>query len=648
MLIQASNVTRRFGGVPLFEGINVSIKKKSRIGLVGRNGTGKTTLLKIIAGIELPDEGQVIKNKSTSIGYLDQHTGLDVNKSIYDEMLSVFEPLIAMEAQMRQVEKLLGQTTDHDNAKYHDLLMQYHQLQENFERQNGYAYPSEIKKILSGFRFDESMYQQKISTLSGGQKTRLALAKLLLEQKDVLILDEPTNHLDIETLRWLENYLKSYPEALVLVSHDRYFLDELTQEIYEMDHHGVLNHYHGNYTDYLKLRAERIAKEQKDYEKQQKEIAHLEDFIQKNIVRSSTTKRAQSRRKKLEKMDRLERPTNDQRSMFFHFHPARMSGNVILKTDNLDVGFGDNVLLQHVNLDIRRGDVIALVGPNGTGKTTLLKTLIGKIPALGGTLSFGAKVDIGYYDQEQKNLSPHQSVLEELWNDHPLEDEETIRTFLGSFLFTEEDVNKKIEALSGGERARLLLAKLALGEYNFLLMDEPTNHLDIDSKEVLENALIDFDGTLLFVSHDRYFINKMANKILEVDENKLQLYLGDYDYYLHKKEEQAAFDLLKEEQAQTSAPASSLTANSAENFEQQKERQRKERRLKREFAALEEKISELTKEIESLEHLMLDPALFENEEKARHVTQKHQTLIAEKEKLNDKWEALFLEIESFL
>lgn len=650
MLIQVSNVSRRFGGVPLFERINLSIKKNSRIGLVGRNGTGKSTLLKIIAEIEAPDEGQVLKSKTTTVGYLDQHTGLQSDCTIYEEMESVFIPLMKMEDEMRSLELKLSETENHQSEHYSVLLSQYHQLQESFERQNGYSYPSEIKKVLHGFNFDEDMYDKQISTLSGGQKTRLALAKLLLERKDVLVLDEPTNHLDIDTMRWLESYLKSYPGALLLVSHDRYFLDELTEEIYELDYLGQFNHYHGNYTRYLKQCAERVAKQQKDFEKQQKEIAHLEDFIQKNIVRSSTTKRAQARRKKLEKMDRLDQPTKDLRSPYFHFQTERTSGNVVLKTEDLSVGYGNQVLLQDVNLDIRREDAIALVGPNGSGKSTLLKTIVNRIPALAGEIEKGIKVDIGYYDQEQRNLTPQNTVLDELWNDHPTEDEETIRTFLGSFLFTDDDVKKKVSSLSGGERARLLLAKLALSEHNFLVMDEPTNHLDIDSKEVLENALIDFDGTLLFVSHDRYFINRIASKIIEIDDHHLNLYLGDYDYYLHKKEEQAAFAALKESNSNQKINGEDEHINessSATDFEQQKARQRELRRLHRELEETEMQLETVKKEIDKLEQQMLDPTLFADEEKSKQVTQEHQQLVDNKESLNNQWEEIFLEIEQY-
>lgn len=644
MLIQASNVARLFNGIPLFEHINFSIKKNARIGLVGRNGTGKTTLLKILATIEAPDAGQVIKNKDLNIGYLDQHTGLQSQETIWQEMLAVFTPLLQMKEKMRQLEQQLTKIEDHDSQSYYAILSQYEHLQETFDREGGYSYPSEIKKILSGFNFDESMYDQKIATLSGGQKTRLALAKLLLEKKDVLILDEPTNHLDIDTLRWLEGYLKSYRGALVLVSHDRYFLDQLVNEIYELDYHGALYHYSGNYSDYVKKRAARIAKEKKDYEKQQTEIAHLEDFIQKNIARASTTKRAQSRRKKLEKMDRLDQPTTDQKIPVFHFNTAETSGNIVMTTDDLAVGYPDKTLLEQVNLDIRRQDAVALVGPNGSGKTTLLKTLIGKLPQLAGDIHLGAKVSIGYYDQEQKNTSPHLSVLDELWNEHRLEDEETIRTFLGSFLFTEDEVKQKVGSLSGGERARLLLAKLSLGEHNFLIMDEPTNHLDIDSKEVLEHALLEFEGTLFFVSHDRYFINQIASKVLEVDDKQLNLYLGNYDYYLHKKEEQAAF---AEMAAQENHSLSSASENNPlTDFEKQKQIQREERRLKREFQAVDEKLDQVTAQVDELEQAMLDPTLFEDEAKAKAITAEHQQLSAKKEALTDEWETLFLEIEA--
>ena len=603
MLLQTQNVTRRFGGEVLFSGITFEIKENARIGLVGRNGAGKSTLLKIIGDIEAPDEGQVIKKKDLTIGFLDQHGGLESDRSIWDEMLEIFRPLLEIEQRMRDLEQQMANNNQMDEYESESLYKEYNRLQETFDRRNGYGYRSEIKMVLHGFQFFEEDYDKPIDHLSGGQKTRLSLAKLLLEKRDLLILDEPTNHLDIDTLSWLETYLMNYRGALVIVSHDRYFLDKLTTETYEMNF-GQLHYFKGNYSAYLDEKAARYEKQQKDYEKQQKEIADMEEFIARNLARASTTRRAQSRRKQLEKMDRIAKPKDDERAAYFSFTPERESGNVVIQTKDLAVGYQpDTILSEGINLDIRKGDTIALIGPNGIGKSTLLKTLVDQIPPMHGDVSYGTKIDIGYYEQEQENLTPNKSVLNEVWDDHPLLNEETIRTFLGSFLFTGEDVEKSISSLSGGERARVSIAKLALNHDNFLVLDEPTNHLDIDSKEVLENALIDFEGTLLFVSHDRYFINRLANKIIEVEPDGATLYLGDYDYFLHKKEERYEQQLAKEAKM-AEQNTSTLTTETAPvsngNWADRKEVKREIRRIEREIAAAEKNITRYEEELEEL------------------------------------------------
>lgn len=606
MLLQTQNVTRRFGGEVLFSGITFEIKDNARIGLVGRNGAGKSTLLKIIGDIEAPDEGQVIKRKDLTIGFLDQHGGLESDRSIWDEMLEIFRPILEIEQRMRDLEQKMANSNQMDEHDSESLYKEYNRLQETFDRRNGYGYRSEIKMVLHGFQFFEEDYDKPIAHLSGGQKTRLSLAKLLLEKRDLLILDEPTNHLDIDTLSWLETYLMNYRGALVIVSHDRYFLDKITTETYEMNF-GQLDYFKGNYSAYLEEKAERYEKQQKDFEKQQKEIADMEDFIARNLARASTTRRAQSRRKQLEKMERISQPRGDERAAYFAFTPERESGNVVLQGKELSVGYKpDTVLSEGINLDIRKGDTIALIGPNGIGKSTLLKTLVSKIPPMAGEVSLGTKIDIGYYEQEQENLTPNKSVLNEVWDDHPLLNEETIRTFLGSFLFTGEDVEKSISSLSGGERARVSIAKLALNHDNFLVLDEPTNHLDIDSKEVLENALIDFEGTLLFVSHDRYFINRLANKIIEIEPDGATLYLGDYDYYLHKKEELYEQNLVKEAEEAANNPTEDTadTNQSTNKWADRKESKREIRRLEREIADTEMNITRLEEELEELTQKM--------------------------------------------
>lgn len=539
ILLQVQNVERLFGSDVLFQKVNLDVQESSRIALVGRNGVGKTTLIKMIVGLQSPDNGQITKNKKMTIGYLAQENGLDSSKSIYAEMLTVFNDLMKMEVKLHELENAIANFNHSTQSKsqYDTLLDSYDQLSHNFKEANGYGYESEIRAVLHGFKFYEKDFSTIIGTLSGGQKTRLALAKLLLEKNDLLILDEPTNHLDIQTLGWLEGYLQSYSGALLIISHDRYFLDKISQEVCELTPSGA-EHYHGNYSSYIEEKAKRFQQKMKQYEKQQEEIEKLEDFVTRNIVRASTTKRAQSRRKQLEKIKRIERPTDGQQGPHFQFTADRQSGNIVLTVNNAFIGYGNNPISGPINIDLRKHQMMAIVGSNGIGKSTLLKSILSKVPLISGEYSFGTNVDTGYYDQELRNLHTKKTVLNELWDEHSTTPEKDIRSILGSFLFSGDDVKKVVHNLSGGEKARLLLTKLAFNHDNFLIFDEPTNHLDIDSKEVLEEALLNYNGTVLFISHDRYFINKVATSVLEISENGSQLYLGDYDYYVDKKEEQ--------------------------------------------------------------------------------------------------------------
>ncbi|WP_301357958.1 ABC-F family ATP-binding cassette domain-containing protein [Enterococcus spodopteracolus] len=639
ILLQANQIARHFGAEILFENIHLEIQTGARIALVGRNGAGKSTLLKIIAGIEAPDLGNIAKNKTATLGYLAQDTGLDSTETVWNEMLKAFEEVRLMEQRMRDLEVFISEGTP-DTPAYQALLKEYDKLQHDFSDKNGYSYENEIRSVLHGFKFDPSFYEQRIDTLSGGQKTRLALARMLLQHPDILILDEPTNHLDIETLAWLENYLQSYTGALLIVSHDRYFLDKVATEVYELSR-KKMRHYKGNYSRYLDMKAEQLASDWKAYEKQQTEINKLEDFVARNLVRASTTKRAQSRRKALEKMERLDRPQGDEKQAHFLFNVAKPSGNVVLQVEDAAIGYDGTILSEPINLDIRRQEAIALVGPNGIGKSTLLKSIIQQLPFIRGKETLGTNVSIGYYDQGQAELHTNKTILAELWDEHPTVPEKDIRSILGAFLFSGEDVEKTIPLLSGGEKARVALAKLAMNQENFLILDEPTNHLDIDNKEVLENALIDYEGTLLFVSHDRYFINRIATKVIELSENGSKVYLGDYDYYLEKKkEEEEIAELLAAEQ-----PEISTISTNKSTYLQSKEQQKMMRSLQRKITQIEEDMAQLEKTVEELEQQMVSPAVLDDHVKLNELNQAldeaHQL---QEEKLSE-WENLSLELE---
>ncbi|MFL0439599.1 ABC-F family ATP-binding cassette domain-containing protein [Enterococcus pernyi] len=639
ILLQANQIARHFGAEILFENIHLEIQTGARIALVGRNGAGKSTLLKIIAGIEAPDVGNIAKNKTATLGYLAQDTGLDSTETVWNEMLKAFEEVRLMEQRMRDLEVFISEGTP-DTPAYQAFLKEYDKLQHDFSDKNGYSYENEIRSVLHGFKFDPSFYEQRIDTLSGGQKTRLALARMLLQHPDILILDEPTNHLDIETLAWLENYLQSYTGALLIVSHDRYFLDKVATEVYELSR-KKMRHYKGNYSKYLDMKAEQLASDWKAYEKQQTEINKLEDFVARNLVRASTTKRAQSRRKALEKMERLDRPQGDEKQAHFLFNVAKPSGNVVLQVEDAAIGYDGTILSEPINLDIRRQEAIALVGPNGIGKSTLLKSIIQQLPFIRGKETLGTNVSIGYYDQGQAELHTNKTILAELWDEHPTVPEKDIRSILGAFLFSGEDVEKTIPLLSGGEKARVALAKLAMNQENFLILDEPTNHLDIDNKEVLENALIDYEGTLLFVSHDRYFINRIATKVIELSENGSKVYLGDYDYYLEKKkEEEEIAELLAAEQPEVSTPSTNKST-----YFQSKEQQKIMRSLQRKITQIEEDMAQLEETVDELEQQMVSPAVLDDHVKLNELNQAldeaHQL---QGEKLSE-WENLSLELE---
>lgn len=631
IILQANKIERSFAGEVLFDNINLQVDERDRIALVGKNGAGKSTLLKILVGEEEPTSGEINKKKDISLSYLAQDSRFESENTIYDEMLHVFDDLRRTETQLRQMELEMGEKSGENLDK---LMSDYDRLSENFRQDGGFTYEADIRAILNGFKFDESMWQMKIDELSGGQNTRLALAKMLLEKPNLLVLDEPTNHLDIETIAWLENYLVNYSGALIIVSHDRYFLDKVATVTLDLTKHS-LDRYVGNYSRFVELKEQKLVTEAKNYEKQQKEIAALEDFVNRNLVRASTTKRAQSRRKQLEKMDRLDKPEAGKKSANMTFQSEKTSGNVVLTVENAAIGYDGEILSEPINLDLRKMNAVAIVGPNGIGKSTFIKSIVDQIPFIKGEKRFGANVEVGYYDQTQSKLTPSNTVLDELWNDFKLTPEVEIRNRLGAFLFSGDDVKKSVGMLSGGEKARLLLAKLSMENNNFLILDEPTNHLDIDSKEVLENALIDFDGTLLFVSHDRYFINRVATHVLELSENGSTLYLGDYDYYVDKK---AEVEMIQTEEASTSNQAKEPSP--VNDYQAQKESQKEVRKLMRQIESLEAEIEELETQSQAISEQMLETndaeKLMELQTELDKITHRQEEAMLEWEELSEQ------------
>ncbi|WP_217587760.1 ABC-F family ATP-binding cassette domain-containing protein [Lentibacillus saliphilus] len=637
IIMQLNGVSKSFGADTILENIKLEIQDKDRVAIVGRNGAGKSTLLKIMNGDLSYDEGEFIKPKGVTTSYLSQHTSLESEKTIWDEMMTVFNHLKEQERTLRLMEQQMGEPDRFDDEAYAKLLRDYDDLQNKFEKAGGYSYEAEIKAVLNGLRFTNYDDATPIQELSGGQKTRLALGKLLLAQPDLLILDEPTNHLDIDTLGWLEEYLNKYEGAVVIVSHDRYFLDKTVSIVYEISRHHS-KRYIGSYSKYLDQKALDYERDLKAFEKQQSEIKQMEDFIQRNIARASTTKRAQSRRKDLAKLDKINRPLGDEGSANFSFSINRQSGNDVLKIRELSFQYEEDSkpLFSGFNLNVSRGERIALIGPNGIGKSTLLKVILGSLQATAGTIQLGTNVQAGYYDQEQATLNSNKTVLQELWDEHPLVNEKDIRTVLGNFLFSGDDVLKHVYDLSGGEKARLALAKLMMQKANLLILDEPTNHLDIDSKEVLESALADFPGTIIFVSHDRYFINKITDRIVEMQASSVTSYLGNYDYYIEKKKEEAE----REELQSTEQPKAAVQNNNRLTFEEEKKRQRDQRKRERRITELEQQIEKLETELEALQNRAAEPEIYQDHEKALELQEKTKETEHSIEQLLEEWTEL--------
>ncbi len=634
--MQVNGLTKSFGAEEILSNIKMEIKHNDRIAIVGRNGAGKSTLLNILAGELSYDSGEIIQPKELTIGYLAQHNRLESKQTIWNEMLDVFTPLLKQEEELRLLEQKMSKTSTYTEEEYEKLLQTYDRLQQSFEANGGYRYEAEIRAVLSGLNFLQYEDDTPIHTLSGGQKTRLALGKLLLQHPDLLILDEPTNHLDMDTLTWLEGYLASYSGAIVIVSHDRYFLDKTVSIVYDLSRHQMKK-YHGTYSEFLQQKAASFKIHQKEYEKQQTTIKKMEQFIQRNIARASTTKRAQSRRKQLDKMDKVDKPLGDETRATFSFQINRRSGNDVLNIDELSFQYpqADKPLFTNIQLRVNRGDRIAIIGPNGIGKSTLLQIITNQLTPTYGTVQHGTNVQIGYYDQEQANLNTSNTVLQELWNEHPEVNEKDIRAVLGNFLFSGDDVLKEIHSLSGGEKARLALAKLKMKRANLLILDEPTNHLDIDSKEVLEAALLDFPGTIIFVSHDRYFINKIADHVLEMNSDGMTVYLGNYDYYIEKKQKE--LELLQLEKTRTTHQTIS---EGKLHFQQEKKLKRQQRKKHRQIKELEDTIDALETELATLQQEMTEPDVYEDYEIALQYMNKTEMIKRDIEQLMNEWTTL--------
>ena len=633
-LIQINNLTKEFNGKALFKNVNLTISDKNKYALIGQNGAGKSTLIKIILGIESSTAGKVITNNQIKIGYLPQNPNFNSPKTVWDEMLDAVQDLVSEEKEINRLEKVIAQGSE--NPDYQKALNKYDYLQNDFLNKNGYAYSSNIRSMLHIFHFKQEDYNRKVNSFSGGQKTQLAFIKLLLQNPDLLILDEPTNHLDIDTLVWLEDYLTNYSGDVLIVSHDRFFLDKVVDNIYDL-RNKTISFYKGNYSSYLQQYDQRLQTQIKQYNKQQKEINKLQNFINKNIVRSSTSKQAQARRKKLEKMEIIQAPQTKNKQMHISFSPNEDSGKEVLKVENLSIGYNNQILASNINFLIKKQHIVGIIGPNGIGKSTLLKTIMNSINPLNGSIKLGANVSIGYYDQEQLNLNNKKTVLNEVWDDHPLLPETDIRNILGSFLFSGDDVKKYVSELSGGEKARLSLTKLSLNHDNFLILDEPTNHLDIDARQILENTLVNFSGTILFVSHDRYFINQIATDIIEINNNSAKFYPGNYNDYLIEKEKE-----LNNSNNKNSKEHNYKT--NKENKPIDKEKQREIRKIKRQIDQKEKIINEATKIKKNIESQMQNPQFSSDVKKLTDL----QTKLNEQTKIIDENENEWLDLSNKL
>lgn len=642
ILLQLNDISKSFDGEDIFTRVNFEVKTGERIGVVGRNGAGKSTLMKIIAGVEDYDSGHISKIKNLRMGYLTQQMTLNSSASVFEEMSKPFEHLKKMELLIREETNWLADhASNYYSEEYQQHMERYESLTNQFEQLDGYQYESKIKTVLHGLNFNEDDFDKPINDFSGGQKTRLSLAQMLLNEPDLLLLDEPTNHLDLETTKWLEDYLKYFKGAIVIISHDRYFLDKIVTQIYDVAL-GDVKRYVGNYEQFIEQRDKYYESRMQEYERQQDEIKRLETFVEKNITRASTSGMAKSRRKTLEKMERIDKPMLDARSANIQFGFNRNTGNDVMNIRNLKIGY-DSPITSPINIEVSKGDHIAIIGPNGVGKTTLIKTIAQRQNQLEGEITFGANLQIGYYDQKQAEFKSNKTIIDYVWDQYPTMNEKDIRAILGRFLFVQDDVKKVINDLSGGEKARLQLALLMLQRDNVLILDEPTNHLDIDSKEMLEQALKDFEGTILFVSHDRYFINQLANKVFDLNYDGGQMYLGDYQYYIEKTEEAAALEAFKNERNDFSKEDTSNQNEANENvntYDSQKQQRREQRKLERLIENCEAKIEAFENEIARIDEQLTQPDVFNNPEKVSSLA--NQKLETEQmlEQVMSEWENL--------
>ncbi|WP_083520682.1 ABC-F family ATP-binding cassette domain-containing protein [Alicyclobacillus kakegawensis] len=672
IVLQANQIEKQYDGHPVLRGANLVLQERDRVALIGKNGAGKTTLLRILVGLEPCDAGSVSLGRGVSIGYVAQYVEADDRQTVFDFVAGAFAGLRQLEAEMRAAEAQMADPSVYaDPLRLEAVSQRYARLQQEFEEAGGYAVEARVRRVLDGLAFPAAMHTQSVQSLSGGQKTRLSLARLLATEPDILVLDEPTNYLDTERLSWLESYLAGYPGAVIVVSHDRYFLDQVATVTYELAD-GRTTRYIGNYSRYMEQRAEWMEQAQKRYDAQQQEIARMEAFIQKNIARASTTRRAQSRRKLLERMERLEPPRADDRRMGLRFSAARASGRDVLRLEDVVVGFPDRPLAGPINLHLLRGQRLAIIGPNGIGKSTLLKTLVGQAQPLAGRIHWGQHVHIGYYDQEQENLDESKTVLAQIHDEFPSLDLTSVRTALGRFLFRGEDVQLPVAGLSGGERSRLALCRLMLRRPNVLVLDEPTNHLDLDSREALEDALADYDGTILFVSHDRYFIDGLATHVLHMDADGVRLYLGNYSEYVHKRNEEQkwAATSAATPAAKTSGPGGQGADNRGEidptaqrpGIDPQaaanasgpaapapgpaRVRSADLRKLRARVSELEQQITTVEERMQSVGEGLVQAARDQDYEAGQRLQAQHEQLQAQHQQLLTAWEQAAAELEA--